>query len=226
MCSCAYRRDIPCPPDVVARSRLRRQDGTTIPGTDLTEHHIGRPWQRWSRHSQRRPVEIRRRRLGELHRAQSRSLRGGCAGASCVSSATLVLPSTIARDIEQCARHTDETGGVVLAGIARTPDGLRLLGRNSTGLRSTRTTGGVHALFRSDQRDMSRRWHGRRRSAPCPSGCTLTRIVCRAVAKRVRHGGRESAPRAVPCAVGAEVYASLIASPAGSWFRFSGSRRG
>ncbi len=27
-------------------------DGRTIPATEATEHHVGRPWQRWSRHFQ------------------------------------------------------------------------------------------------------------------------------------------------------------------------------
>ncbi len=28
----------------------KRADGATIPATDTTEHHLGRKWQRWSRH--------------------------------------------------------------------------------------------------------------------------------------------------------------------------------
>jgi hypothetical protein len=29
---------------------IRRADGSIIPATDLTEQHLGRSWQRWSRH--------------------------------------------------------------------------------------------------------------------------------------------------------------------------------
>jgi hypothetical protein len=29
---------------------LRRADGQAIPATDVVEHHLGRSWQRWSRH--------------------------------------------------------------------------------------------------------------------------------------------------------------------------------
>jgi len=29
---------------------LRRADGRPIPATDVIEHHLGRRWQRWSRH--------------------------------------------------------------------------------------------------------------------------------------------------------------------------------
>lgn len=29
---------------------LRRADGTVIPATQVTEPHLGRTWQRWSRH--------------------------------------------------------------------------------------------------------------------------------------------------------------------------------
>ena len=31
---------------------VSRQDGQGIPATDSVEHHIGRSWQRWSRHFQ------------------------------------------------------------------------------------------------------------------------------------------------------------------------------
>jgi len=31
---------------------VRRTDGTTIPATEHSEHHLGRVWQRWSRHLQ------------------------------------------------------------------------------------------------------------------------------------------------------------------------------
>jgi len=29
---------------------VRRADGQPIPATDVIEHHVGRSWQRWSRH--------------------------------------------------------------------------------------------------------------------------------------------------------------------------------
>jgi hypothetical protein len=29
---------------------VKRADGQTIPATDVVEQHLGRPWQRWSRH--------------------------------------------------------------------------------------------------------------------------------------------------------------------------------
>jgi hypothetical protein len=29
---------------------LRREDGKVIPATEVVEHHVGRSWQRWSRH--------------------------------------------------------------------------------------------------------------------------------------------------------------------------------
>lgn len=29
---------------------IRRKDGKPIPATDVIEHHLGRSWQRWSRH--------------------------------------------------------------------------------------------------------------------------------------------------------------------------------
>jgi len=31
---------------------VRRVDGQTIPATDVVEQHLGRGWQRWSRHLQ------------------------------------------------------------------------------------------------------------------------------------------------------------------------------
>jgi len=31
---------------------LKRADGTAIPATDVVENHLGRRWQRWSRHLQ------------------------------------------------------------------------------------------------------------------------------------------------------------------------------
>jgi Prokaryotic E2 family E len=31
---------------------IRRADGTVVPGTEVREHHLGREWQRWSRHFQ------------------------------------------------------------------------------------------------------------------------------------------------------------------------------
>lgn len=30
--------------------RVERSDGAPIPATDVTENHLGRSWQRWSRH--------------------------------------------------------------------------------------------------------------------------------------------------------------------------------
>jgi hypothetical protein len=39
------------PPDMWWFSpAVRRQDGSTIQATELTEHYLGRQWQRWSRH--------------------------------------------------------------------------------------------------------------------------------------------------------------------------------
>jgi hypothetical protein len=29
---------------------VRLADGRSVQATDVTEHHLGRPWQRWSRH--------------------------------------------------------------------------------------------------------------------------------------------------------------------------------
>jgi hypothetical protein len=29
---------------------VKRSDGQTIPATEVVEQHLGRPWQRWSRH--------------------------------------------------------------------------------------------------------------------------------------------------------------------------------
>ena len=29
---------------------VRKANGQTLPATDVTEHHLGRTWQRWSRH--------------------------------------------------------------------------------------------------------------------------------------------------------------------------------
>jgi len=31
---------------------VKRADGQTIPATEVIEHHLGRSWQRWSRHLQ------------------------------------------------------------------------------------------------------------------------------------------------------------------------------
>ena len=39
------------PPDMWWFSpAIRRADGRQVRATEITEHHLGRPWQRWSRH--------------------------------------------------------------------------------------------------------------------------------------------------------------------------------
>ena len=43
--------------------------------------------------------------------------------------ATLVLPGWIAHEIAEAANRQEESGAVLLVGIAHTADGLRLLGR-------------------------------------------------------------------------------------------------
>jgi hypothetical protein len=35
-----------------ASPEIQRADGTVIPGTEVREQHLGRSWQRWSRHFQ------------------------------------------------------------------------------------------------------------------------------------------------------------------------------
>jgi Prokaryotic E2 family E len=39
------------PPDMWwFNPQVRLADGRVVPATEVTEHHLGRPWQRWSRH--------------------------------------------------------------------------------------------------------------------------------------------------------------------------------
>ncbi len=138
-------------------------------------------------------------------------------------NATLVMPGWIAREIAEAANGAEETGGVLLAGIARTPKGLRLLAREVRWVPEAaydqrtpesliiRSSGYMQALREAEQIGAIPLWlhtHPGTDARPTPS--EHDRRVDEALQPTFR---RRS---------GADLYGSLIFSPAKQWFRFSG----
>lgn len=138
-------------------------------------------------------------------------------------TATLVLPDWIARDISKAAREHDEAAAVLLAGVARTSSGLRLLGRElhwvpnhaydrrTSRSLSIRSEGYTKALARCEQIHATPMWlhtHPGKRGIPISSH--YDRIVDDQLQStfRIRSG--------------ANIYASAVFSPAEPWFTFSG----
>ena len=140
-----------------------------------------------------------------------------------MSATTLVLPAGLAQEIAAAARIDDETGGVLLAGVARTGEGLRLLGREmhwapddgyeQRGPRSLviRSSGYVRALARAEEIGAVPIWlhtHPGDRGLPVPS--EHDEIVDGLLRDpfRIRSGS--------------PLYAAVIVSPADRLFTFTG----
>jgi hypothetical protein len=142
------------------------------------------------------------------------------------AKATLVLPGWVAAEIAAAARDQNETGAVLLAGVCAVGDGLRLLGREVHWVRDDaydrrtpqslliRSAGYIDALARAEDQGDVPVWlhtHPGRWADPRPS--EHDELVDDQLQEtfRVRSG--------------AGLYASLIASPTGQWFRFTGRVR-
>lgn len=137
--------------------------------------------------------------------------------------ATLVLPGWIAREITEAANGVEEAGGVLLAGIARTPEGLRLLGRELRWVPevayekrtqeslTVRSSGYVDALRQAEQIGAIPLWL---HTHPGIDGVPI----------RSEHDERvdEALEATFRTRSGADFYGSLIFSPAEEGFRFSG----
>jgi molybdopterin/thiamine biosynthesis adenylyltransferase len=139
---------------------------------------------------------------------------------------TLVLPGWLAAEIATAARERDEAGAVLLAGSAVSSDGLRLLGRELHWVRDDaydrrtprslliRSAGYVEALARAeDQSDVPVWLHTHPDMCADPRPSEHDELVDDQLQEtfRVRSG--------------ASIYASVIASPGGAWFRFTGRAR-
>lgn len=137
--------------------------------------------------------------------------------------ATLVLPEWIATDIALACRQRNETAGVLLAGIARTEHGLRLLGRRLVWVSddaydrrtplslSINSRGYVDTLRLAAERGDVPIWlhtHPAPETPPVPSEYDELVDDLLRETFRVRSD--------------ADLYASIIASPAEAHFRFTG----
>lgn len=138
--------------------------------------------------------------------------------------ATLVLPGWIAHEIAEAANRQEESGAVLLVGIAHTADGLRLLGRELRWVPDDaceeRTSeslliasaGYVEALRQAERIAAVPLWvhtHPGIDGDPTPS--ERDEVV------------DSDLERTFLTRSGAGLYGSLIFSPGGTWFRFSGS---
>jgi hypothetical protein len=136
---------------------------------------------------------------------------------------TLVLPDWIAHDISDVAQQRDEAGAVLLAGVVHSSEGLRLLGRElhwvpdeaydrrTSRSLSIRSEGYVAALARAEKIGATPIWlHTHPGSNGIPIRSEYDEVVDDALQStfRIRSGS--------------EIYASLVFSPAGQWFRFTG----
>jgi molybdopterin/thiamine biosynthesis adenylyltransferase len=141
-----------------------------------------------------------------------------------MSHATLVLPSSIASEITRMTRECDEAAAVLLAGLARSDRGLRLLGRElhhvpdhayrerSPRSLSISSSGYVGALARAEAISAVPIWlhtHPGTTAVPLRSKYDIDVDAELEQTFRIRSG--------------AEVYASMVVSPAQSWVRFSGA---
>ena len=136
---------------------------------------------------------------------------------------TLVLPDWIAHDISDVAQQRDEAGAVLLAGIAHTSEGLRLLGRelhwvpdNAYDHRTSRSLtirseGYVATLARAEQIGATPIW--------LHTHPGLNGIPFRSEYDEVVDDDLQSTFR---IRSGSEIYASLVFSPSDHWFRFAG----
>ena len=135
---------------------------------------------------------------------------------------TLVLPSWIADEIAQVARERNEAGAVLLAGLACTDSGLRLLGRELVWVPddaydrrtprslSIRSSGYVGALGRAAERGDVPIWlHTHPGNFADPTRSEYDEVVDDELREtfRIRSG--------------AELYASIVASPDDRAFRFT-----
>jgi molybdopterin/thiamine biosynthesis adenylyltransferase len=136
---------------------------------------------------------------------------------------TIVLPAWIAEQIARVARERNEAGAVLLAGTADSESGRRLLGRQLHWIpedaydRRTprslkiRSVGYVTALARADELGDVPIWvHTHPGKNADPRHSEYDDFVDEELREtfRIRSG--------------AEVYASLVFSPADDWFRFAG----
>jgi hypothetical protein len=139
---------------------------------------------------------------------------------------TLILPGWIAEELATAARDKDEAGAVLLAGIAASDDGLRLLGREVHWIPdhaydrrtpqslSIRSAGYVDALARAEEQGDVPVWlHTHPGRSADPRRSDHDELVDDQLQEtfRVRSGSG--------------LYASLVASPASHWFRFTGRAR-
>ena len=137
-------------------------------------------------------------------------------------SPTLVLPTWIADEITQVARQRDEAGAVLLAGLAKTDMGLRLLGRELCWIPdgaydrrtphalSIRSSGYVGALALAAERGDVPIWlHTHPGHLSDPTRSEHDEVVDEKLREtfRVRSG--------------ADVYASIVASPTDHAFQFT-----
>lgn len=135
----------------------------------------------------------------------------------------LVLPSWIADEIACGARQRNEAGAVLLTGIATSESGVRLLGRELLWVPegsydrrtprslSIRSSGYVDALARAEERGDVPIWlHTHPGNHADPTRSAHDEVVDEELREtfRIRSG--------------ADVYGSLVASPADQWFRFTG----
>jgi molybdopterin/thiamine biosynthesis adenylyltransferase len=135
---------------------------------------------------------------------------------------TLVLPDWIADEISRAALERNETGAVLLAGIARAGDDLRILGRELVWVPeeaydrrtprslSIRSTGYVGALGRAAQRGDVPIWlHTHPGHFADPTRSEYDEVVDDELRDtfRIRSG--------------ADVYATIVASPDDKLFRFT-----
>jgi molybdopterin/thiamine biosynthesis adenylyltransferase len=141
-----------------------------------------------------------------------------------MSHATLVLPRWIADEISDVAQDRNEAGAVLLAGVAETRSGIRLLGRELLWVPDTayelrtpqslsiRSSGYVGALAQAEERGDVPVWlHTHPGEFANPTRSLYDEVVDDELREtfRVRSG--------------ADVYASIVASPADKGFRFTGA---
>lgn len=138
-------------------------------------------------------------------------------------TSTLVLPDWIGDQIAEATREGRETAGVILAGLGRTASGLRLLGRevhwvpDSSYRRRTsrslsiRSSGYVDALSRAEDTKTVPIWlHTHPGADAAPRRSDYDEEVDEELAETFRTRS------------GADVYASIVVSPAPQHMRFSG----
>lgn len=138
-------------------------------------------------------------------------------------TSTLVVPAWIAQEIADAARNRCETAGVILAGLARSETGLRLLAQEVRWVpedayrhRTPRSlsilsSGYVDTLARAEETQAVPVW-------------LHTHPGADAVPRRSEHDEHVDAELAETfrTRAGTDVYASAVVSPAGQHFRFSG----